>query len=67
MSRVDVPTLMCDRCETKTTDTKEMGGYTKMYQSGFPHEQEWDFCPDCGEDFEKFLIGTLQYGLRAAK
>lgn len=53
MSRVDVPTLRCDRCWVVTQDVKEMGRFHRlMHPSGdMMGTEDWDVCPACWEAF----------------
>lgn len=55
MSRVDVPTLRCDKCEIKTQDLAEMGRFQTIRYSHMSGESEWDLCPSCWTLFRKFL------------
>jgi hypothetical protein len=56
MSRVDKPTLQCDRCGAATQDLHDMARYhqlTYYHQSG---HDEWDLCPSCWLAFRAFLL-----------
>lgn len=55
MSRIDVPTLLCDRCKTTTQDTREMGRYHKITHPHMSGQDVWDLCPSCYSDFQSFL------------
>ena len=55
MSRVDVPTLMCDRCNNTTQDIREMGRYATLRHSNMGGEVSWDLCPDCWAEFKIFV------------
>jgi hypothetical protein len=58
VSRVDLPTLMCDRCKIKTTDPYDMGKFTRIYRDGVSDVKEWDLCKYCWDDFNKFISDT---------
>ena len=62
MSRVDVPTLMCDRCKFCKSDLGTMGEFHKVWHPNGPgyDAQEWDLCPDCWESFRTWLAGDDQ-------
>lgn len=55
MSRIDVPTLKCDRCGLTTQDTSEMIKFSKLEQPHMSGRDTWDLCPTCSEDFRVFL------------
>ncbi len=58
MSRIDIPTLMCDRCRNTTQDVSKMGGYRRLAYwkpTGNPSPEEWDLCPTCWNKFIDFL------------
>lgn len=55
MSRLDVPTLQCDRCKTTTQDIKVMGTYQQVRHSHMSGEDKWDLCPTCWNAFQNFL------------
>lgn len=57
MSRVDVPTLKCDRCSSTTQDLSEMGRFGKIRHDHMGGEDQWDLCPDCWKKFHQFLKG----------
>jgi hypothetical protein len=60
VSRVDVPTLKCDRCGYTTQDTKEMISYKKLSRSHMSGENSWDLCPACYLAFMKFIAGGAE-------
>lgn len=55
MSRVDKPTLRCDRCKVETQDLAEMGRFQKLTHSHMSGQNEWDLCPECWVAFGGFL------------
>lgn len=55
MSRVDVPTLKCDRCGHMTQDTAEMGRFGVIRHTNMGGETQWDLCPVCWKLFHVFL------------
>lgn len=58
MTRVDVPTMRCDRCKTVTQDLKEMGAYqTLTHYSVSGRIAKWDMCPSCWKWFIKSMDG----------
>lgn len=57
MSRVDVPTLKCDRCKDTTQDLGAMGRFATLRRSTIGGEEEWDLCPTCWAAFRNF-VGT---------
>ena len=57
MSRVDVPTFMCDRCEAKTSDQYDIAKFTRIYIDGVSDIKQWDLCPLCWKDFDNFVAG----------
>lgn len=60
MSRIDIPTLKCDRCLVTTQDDSEMSKFrtlTGMYDKYQGAEERWDLCPTCWRDFLAFLKG----------
>ena len=55
MSRVDKPTLKCDRCGQETqslTEMRRFGTLDHYYMSG---KESWDLCPPCWVDFSAFI------------
>ncbi len=61
MSRVDIPTLKCDRCATTTQDTRVMGVYRKLTYSHMSGREEWDLCASCWAAFRTW-VGEVQDG-----
>lgn len=57
MSRVDKPTLRCDRCGTETQDLQAMTNYVKLRHSHMSGEEGWDLCPPCWLGFRVFVRG----------
>lgn len=57
MSRVDVPTLMCDRCGLKTQDLAEMAKFDKVEHHHMSGRDEWDLCPICYAKLRSFMAG----------
>jgi hypothetical protein len=60
MTRIDVPTLRCDRCKRETQDIDEMGKYqtlTGIYDGYQGASEKWDLCPDCWKQFINFTKG----------
>lgn len=58
MTRIDVPTLQCDRCGKTTQDTNEMGRYRHLrgqYDGYQGSEENWDLCPSCWTAFQLFI------------
>lgn len=55
MSRVDVPTLKCDRCEWDTQDLAQMATFRKIEQFHMSGHRTWDLCPVCWIGFTNFL------------
>jgi hypothetical protein len=55
MSRVDKPTLKCDRCEIETQDLREMGRFAKLEHLHMSGTEEWDLCPPCWDEFRTFM------------
>lgn len=56
--RVDVPTMRCDRCGSRTQDLAEMGKYrtlTGMYDGYQGSKERWDLCPPCWGKFTNFI------------
>jgi len=58
MSRVDVPTLQCDRCKVTTQDLTDMGKFHHLQHPNGPgHDtQVWDLCPACWKQFLAWLL-----------
>ena len=56
MSRVDVPTLQCDRCKHKTQDQTEMSHFQKLWRSHMSGDDMWDLCPDCWNLFVNHFL-----------
>lgn len=50
MSRIDVPTLRCDRCLAVTQDINEMSSYQKLVMFK-DNKLTWDLCPECWQWF----------------
>ncbi len=57
MSRIDTPTLQCDRCKHTTQDIREMGSFQKLTHSHMSGRDEWDLCKDCWLAFKSFIAG----------
>ena len=55
MSRIDKPTLMCDRCGYTTQDLHKMGSFFVLRHSNIGGEESWDLCPECKTAFFSFL------------
>lgn len=55
MSRVDVPTLRCDRCEVETRDLSKMGRFSTLTHYHVSGKSEWDLCPTCWAAFQNFV------------
>jgi len=62
VSRVDVPTLMCDRCEFRTQDTAMMASFVKITRRDgpVPPDVVYDLCPACWDSFRLWLAGDDQ-------
>lgn len=62
MSRVDVPTLMCDRCGFRTQDTAMMASFVKITRRDGPGHQDvdYDLCPACWKSFQTWLAGDAK-------
>ena len=60
MSRTDVPTLMCDRCEIKTQSLSQMGSYAKLSRDQMGGPKCWDLCPTCWSEFMHFMEGASE-------
>lgn len=59
MSRVDKPTIQCDRCKATTSDLREMGDYRRISHSHMSGEHDWDLCPECWKDFiQGYMVGV---------
>lgn len=59
MTRIDVPTLQCDRCKITTQDTSEMMRFKKITYSHMSGHDDWDLCPNCWRYFIAFIGGRL--------
>ena len=59
MTRVDVPTLQCDRCGKTTQDIKEMASYFTLTHYHVSGSTNWDLCPECRHAFELFVTEQL--------
>ena len=55
MSRVDKPTLKCDRCALETQSEFEMGKYRTLDHYHMAGKKSWDLCPPCWADFGTFI------------
>lgn len=55
MSRVDIPTLKCDRCESTTQDTRKMAYFKTLTYSHMSGDHKWDLCPECWAAFTEWL------------
>lgn len=55
MTRVDVPTLQCDRCGIKTQDLTEMSRFNTLSYDHMNGQKKWDFCPECWKRWIEFL------------
>lgn len=55
MSRVDVPTMKCDRCKLTTQNTNEMARYLRLTNYNMGGQDDWDLCPACWRDFIAFM------------
>jgi len=58
MSRVDKPTLRCDRCGVETYDIAEMARFTNLAHDHMSGRDDWDLCPPCWTAFRDFLTGV---------
>lgn len=58
MSRLDVPTLMCDRCKIKTQSLSQMGAYATLSRDQMGGPKRWDLCPTCWSAFLNFMDGA---------
>lgn len=54
MSRVDKPTLKCDRCGLETQNISDMGKYKGLDHYHMSGSSKWDFCPECWGKFIAF-------------
>lgn len=59
MSRIDVPTLQCDRCKATTQDTQKMIDYHKLSYYHISGKDEWDLCIGCFLKFKAFMKGEI--------
>ena len=57
MSRIDVPTLKCDRCGSTTQDKHEMASFRNLTHYNPGGKEEWDLCPECWSKFKLFVSG----------
>ena len=55
MSRVDKPTLKCDRCGQETQSIFEMGKFRKLSHYQMSGSSDWDLCPECWSKFITFI------------
>ena len=55
MSRVDKPTLKCDRCGEQTESLPYMGKYRRLDHYHMIGKGAWDLCPPCWVDFIAFI------------
>ena len=55
MSRIDKPTMECDRCKWRTQDLPEMGKFYRLTHGHMSGEKSWDLCPRCLADFIVFM------------
>ena len=55
MSRVDKPTLKCDRCGEETEDLTYMGKYRRLEHYHMSGTESWDLCPECWARFIYFI------------
>jgi len=55
VSRIDKPTLQCDRCKRATQNTREMGSFQKLTHYHTSGHDDWDLCPECWTAFKRFL------------
>lgn len=62
MTRIDIPTLKCDRCGKTTQDTEEMGKYITIRNQWYGYDSkqssEWDLCAECYGFFQHFINDT---------
>lgn len=65
MTRVDVPTLMCDRCGHQTQDTREMMSFYKLEHTHMSGREDWDLCKECKLDYLNFFIKNYDLQGRA--
>lgn len=55
MSRVDVPTLKCDRCGITTQDANEMSRWQTLEHRNLTKVTKWDLCLTCWNKFQTFV------------
>lgn len=55
MSRIDVPTLRCDRCGDTTQDTGEMAAYNTLIHYTMSDKEDWDLCQVCWTSFHGWV------------
>lgn len=58
MSRVDVPTLKCDRCGRQTQEENEMFRWQTLVHTHASGENRWDLCTSCWVKFNNFIQGV---------
>jgi hypothetical protein len=58
MTRIDVPTLRCDRCKHTTQSISEMGRFYRLSATTMGGTTEWDLCPECRVAFFEFITGA---------
>jgi hypothetical protein len=63
MSRVDVPTLRCDRCRVTTSNRTEMGRFRQITHEVRSEKgpERWDLCPECDREFHRFMQERLEF------
>lgn len=59
MTRVDIPTLECDRCGNTTQDIKTMAGYMTLTHYHVSGSTNWDLCIECGAAFQLFITEQI--------
>ena len=55
MSRVDKPTLKCDRCAQQTQSLTEMARFRTLDHHYMSGKESWDLCPECWARFIYFI------------
>ena len=55
MSRIDVPTMQCDRCKVITDDRNVMCKYYVLRSDNVHGGTQRDLCEDCASDFYNFM------------
>lgn len=58
MSRLDVPTLQCDKCKNTTQDLRQMSTYAQLQMPSVSGTEKWDICPFCTRAFLTFMNET---------